>query len=145
MGLLTLAGLRRAWRWLRLRPWLAVVVLMAAGQATAWQALAAEQDARQATQDAIEAHRCVDQHDRVGDLRSVIEGSVRDGSAAGAGAVFDVAVQLLDRPLPQDTGQRLERAVDERVRRAVQDRVAAYPDPQCDLAAARAALAEQGG
>jgi hypothetical protein len=90
-----------------------------------------------------DAEQCVNSWDRVGELRRVIEQSVRAGSTAGAGAVLDVATQLADS-LPPDTDQRLEAAVDERVRGVVAEVVAGYPDPSCDLDAARRTLEGEG-
>lgn len=100
--------------------------------------------AAEAAEDEVEeAQACIDQWERVPQLREVIEVSVREGSAAGAGAVFDVAAQVPSQPFPPEAAPLLEAAVDERVRDAVDDVVSQYPDPTCSLPEAESIVSNQ--
>lgn len=131
--------------WLRSHRAAIAFTILAAGNLLGWRALEAGEDARRADQVVADAHRCVDQHERVGLLRQVIEDSVSEGSAAGAGAVLDVATQLAeeDEPVAPEAAQLLADAAAQRAGPAVEAITSRYPDPECSLGAARRVLTDR--
>lgn len=115
---------------------------VAASAGAIWQVRQLVHD-RDADQEVDEAEACVAAWDRSEQIRRVVEDAVREGSTAGAGAVLDLARQVIEQPLPEESDLLLEEAVDRRVRVAIEETVATYPDPGCDLEAAQAVLTDQ--
>lgn len=100
-------------------------------------------DVRETERKIGEAEECLAAWDRSAQIRRVVEDAVREGSTAGAGAVLDLARQLVDEPLPEESDLLLEGAVDRRVQIAIEETVATYPSPECDRGDARRVLEER--
>lgn len=131
-------GLTALLGWLRRR--LAVIgyLVMAAGMV--WGLARLEQliDDEHREDRIEDAERCVDNHERVDLLRNAIEQSTGRGAHAAVTAVGEVAIRLYDPgDLPPDLLDQLGAEADTVAAAEAEVILADYPDPECDLTAAR--------